>query len=295
MVIKNIPAVDALRNAWQSLEGSAVESPRRAAEIILSEVLGIRIPEIYLQRDIALGSVQYQDYFDMVEKYKQGEPLTYVVGNVEFMGLELVVPRGVFIPRPETEMLCENVLGLMKGQSPLVMADICTGCGAIAITLASFRDDLICYGTDISSPAVDSARLNAMRLGVSDRVTFFRGDLAQVLNSLNLEGKLDCLLANPPYVREEEMGELPPGVRDHEPAAALDGGEDGLKMYGPILEEASFFLKAGGLVALEVGDGQAEDVKEMFTNLSFSRIEIGRDLCGIPRFVTGFKRKGGRA
>ena len=291
---RDLLAVDALRTAWQSLEGSAVESPRRTAEIILSEVLGIRIPEIYLQKDIALDSVQHQDYLQMVEKCRRGEPLTYVVGNVEFMGLKLVVPRGVFIPRPETETLCESVLGLLSRQSPLVVADICTGCGAIAIFLASFRDDLICYGTDVSSLALDSARLNASRLGVSDRVTFFRGDLAQALKPLNLEGKLDCVVANPPYVREEKMGDLPPGVRDHEPATALDGGEDGLRMYGPILEEASFFLKAGGLVAVEVGDGQAEDVKKRFTDMSFSRIEVGRDLRGIPRFVTGFKRKGGR-
>ena len=291
---RNIPAVDALRNAWQSLEGSAVESPRRAAEIILSEVLGIRIPEIYLQENIALDSVQYKDYFDMVERYRQGVPLTYVVGNVEFMGLKLVVPRGVFIPRSETETLCENVLNFLKRRSPLVVADICTGCGAIALALASFRKDLICYGTDSSPEAVDSARLNAARLGVSDRVTFFRGDLAQVLKPLNLEGKLDCLVANPPYVREGEMEVLPHGVRDHEAAAALDGGVDGLKMYWPILEEASSLLKCGGLIALEVGDGQAEHVKEMLTNLSFSRVEVGCDLRGISRFVTGFKREGER-
>ena len=287
-------AVDAVRSAWQSLEGSAVESPRRAAEIILSEVLGVGIPEIYLQENIALDSVQYQDYFDMVERYRQGEPLTYVVGNAEFMGLKLVVPRGVFIPRPETETLCENVLSLLKRRLPLVVADICTGCGAIALALASFRKDLICYGTDSSSKAVDSARLNAARLGVSDRVTFFRGDLAQALKPLNLDGKLDCLVANPPYVREGEMDVLPRDVKDYEPAAALDGGMDGLRMYGPILEEASFLLRSGGLVALEVGDSQAEHVKEMLTNLSFSRVEVGCDLRGVSRFVTGFKREGGR-
>lgn len=286
----NILAVDALRRAWQSLESSAVESPRRTAEIILSEVLGVRAHEIYLQ-NIVLDSGEYQNYFDMIERSIQGEPLAYVVGNAEFMGVKLVVPGGVFIPRPETEMLCETVLHLLEKQSPLLVVDICTGCGAVAIALASFRTDLACYGTDISPKAVDAARSNAERLGVSDRVTFFTGDLAQPLRHLSLEGRVDCMVANPPYVRKDEIEVLPHDVRDHEPTAALDGGVDGLKLYWPILEQVSSLLRPGGLVALEVGDGQAEDVKGMLTALSFCRAGVARDLRGVARFVTGFNRE----
>lgn len=285
------PALEVLNRACKFLEDFSVDSPRRSAEVLLSELLGVRAHEIYLDRDLALGNALIGRYLTMVERRQEGEPLEYIVGNVEFMGLRLDVERGVFIPRPETEVLSETVLEHMAGTTSPVVADICSGCGAIALALASLRADLFSYGTDISDDAVRCAERNAEKLGMSDRVTFLVGNLAEPLESLELEGRLDCVVSNPPYVAEDEMTRLPAGVRAYEPGSALSGGRDGTVFYSPIIEGAVRLLKPGGLIALEIGEGSEEKVKAQLSARGFTSIESREDLRGVTRFITGSRRE----
>lgn len=284
-------ALEALKMAWRDLSSFSVDSPRQTAEVILSELLGVRPNRIYLEPDMVLDREHFQTYFSMVERRKKGEPLARIVGNVEFMGLKLVVSGGVFIPRPETEVLCEIVAGRLMGRPAPMAADICTGCGAVGLALTTLVPGLTCYGTDISHEALEVARLNAGRLGVSERTFFLRGHLADALKRLRLAGRFDCVISNPPYIREKEMKALPVEVREHEPPAALNGGVDGLDFYRPVAEEAAFLLKPGGLVALEVGEGSSGDVADVLEALDFCNIEAHHDLRGVARFVTGSRKE----
>jgi release factor glutamine methyltransferase len=282
-------AVDALRRACDYLESSYVESPRRTAEIILSELLTIKAHDIYLREGLLLENEKCRVYFDMVERRAKGEPLAYIVGNAEFMGLKFLIPKGVFIPRPETERLCEIVLGLLAGERSPRVADVCTGSGAIAVTLARMREDLTCCATDVSGEAVSCARDNAVRLGVSERISFYQCSLAQALMPLGLEGQLACVVANPPYVREGDLRSLPREIGHHEPLKALDGGADGTELYGPLFEQAWILVKDGGFVAVEVGDGADSEVSEMARSSGFTGVRAVRDLAGRARYVLGFK------
>jgi release factor glutamine methyltransferase len=282
-------ALEALKSARIELEKSSVESPRRTAEVMLSELLGVKPHELYLREDLVLGEFLLERYSGMVEERKKGKPLAYVVGNVEFMGLRLSVPEGVFIPRPETEVLCELVLEHLREVSRPVILDICTGCGAIPLALLKVRADMKCYGTDISPEAVRAARLNARHFGLSQRAVFFEGDLARPLEPLKLEGKLDCVISNPPYVKGEEIALLQREISEHEPHGALHGGPDGLLFYPRIASDAARLLARGGLIALEVGDGRAAGVIEILESGGFREVTQEKDLSGIERFVLGWK------
>jgi len=266
-----------------------VESPRRNAEILLSELLGIRAHEIYLAREMVMDGGTLGKYLDMIERRASGEPLAYVVGNADFMGIVLSVQKGVFIPRPETELLCEIALEhLAMVKSPLA-ADICTGCGAIALALTSFHPDASCFGTDVSEKAIACARENARMLGLSDRTRFLEGHLTDPLESLDLEGKLDCVVANPPYVRDGDLGQLPVEIAEHEPLAALRGGVEGTLLYPRLIEGAAALLKRGGLIVLEVGDSSADDVSALISELGFTGVRVRDDLRSLPRFITGLR------
>lgn len=282
-------ALDALNKGRSFLERASVESARRNAEILLSEILGVKSYKIYLERGLALDGSMFQKYRQMIEKRAAGVPIEYIVGNVEFMGLRLSLREGIFIPRPETELLCEIVLEkLERIESPLV-ADICTGCGPIALTMADCRPDLRCFGTDISEEAIACARDNAQRLGLADRVTFVKGNLLDALKPYGMEGRLDCVVANPPYVRDVDMRCLPVSVREHEPKDALRGGANGTAFYPRIIESARGFLKPGGLIAFEVSDQAADLVSSLLGGAGFSSVESRRDLRKADRFVTGLR------
>ena len=282
-------ALDALNTAQESLRESSVEFPRRNAEILLSEVLGVKAYEIYLERELALDTSTLRTYMDMIKRRGAGVPLEYILGNVDFMGLRLSVLDGVFIPRPETEVLCEIVLQMLKDTDSPLVADVCTGCGAIALALASLRADLRCFGTDISGVAVTCAEKNADHLRLGDRVRFLEGNLLDALESRDLGGKLDCVVANPPYVKDGDVDRLPVHIRDHEPTAALRGGAKGTDFYPDIVQSAKDFLKPGGFIALEVGDGSADDVSSLLKCEGFSSVESRSDLRRIPRFVVGVR------
>lgn len=220
------------------------------------------------------------DYDALVARRAGREPFAYIVGRQEFWGLDLEVSPSVLIPRPETELIVEAAIELFPANTArLSVADVCTGSGCLAVALAHERPAARIVATDISEAALDTARKNAARHGVSARVDFRRADLLD-----GIDGGLDLVVANPPYVAEVARPALQPEVRDHEPAVALFGGCDGLGIIPRLVEQAAARLRPGGYLLFEFGFGQDEDIESLIENAAgLTLLDLRRDLQGIAR------------
>ncbi len=223
----------------------------------------------------------------ILERRSAGEPLQYIIGHQEFYGLEFEVNRDVLIPRPESEMIVEEVIRLsrnhLKPLPELLILDVGTGSGCLAISLAREITGSFVIANDISRPALAVARRNAIRCGVSDRVAFFEGDL---LAAVAARPVADVIVSNPPYVAEAEVASLQREVREWEPRVALSDSADGLTFYRRLLLEAPLRLKPGGFLICEIGYSQAEPVRELANgDAGWQSIEMLDDLQGIPRTI----------
>lgn len=219
-------------------------------------------------------------YDALVARRVTREPLAYIVGVREFWGLELEVTPDVLIPRPATELIVEAIQELFPDRAvPLAIADICTGCGCVAVAIAHERPTATVSGTDISRPALDVARRNAARYGLADRVTFSHGDLLD-----GVGGVFDAIVANPPYVIDRAGPALQPEVRDHEPSVALFGGVDGLTLVTRLVAAAPARLRSGGYLIFEFGLGQDVEVEDLIeASPELELVGLRRDLQGIAR------------
>lgn len=205
-----------------------------------------------------------------------GEPLQYITGRQEFYGLPFAVAPGVLIPRPETEHLIEAVLTRAGKDEPLRIADVGTGSGAIAVTLAHLLENVTVTATDISPAALAVARANAESIGVSGRIAFVETDLLA-----GVAGDFDFVVSNPPYVSLADRASLAVEVREHEPAVALFAGETGLEIYRRLIPQAAQALKSGGWLLMEIGYGQQRAMEELLTG--WNQVGFVADLQGIPR------------
>ena len=226
-------------------------------------------------------------YETLVERRATREPLAYIVGTREFWGLDFEVSPAVLIPRPATELIVEAILERFPDRhAPLRVADVGTGCGCVAIAIAHERPDSVIVATDISPDALVVARRNAARHGVADRVAFRRADLLD-----GVDGPLDAIVANPPYVIDHTAPALQPEVRDHEPAVALFGGADGLGLVTRLVADAPNRLRPGGLLVFEFGFGQDVEVETLLaTAPDLELVDTRRDLDGIARTAVAQKR-----
>lgn len=243
---------------------AGIRDARLNAEVLLGHVLGMERIALYARFEQAVGERERARFRELVRRRAAREPLQYLTGRCEFYGRPFQVSPAVMVPRQETELLVEACLARLPS-GPCRAADLCTGSGVIAVTLAAERPDLHVAATDASAEAVDVARRNAGALGVAERIEFGVGDLAAPLAGL-LPGGLRAVAlvaANPPYVRTGIIETLEPEVRDHEPRAALDGGADGLRVVRRLVPEAAEALAPGGWLALEIGEGQARAVAEL--------------------------------
>lgn len=262
-------------------------SARLDAELLLCHVLGLRRIDLLLERERELSAGELGTYRALIQRRRRAEPVAYLVGTREFYGLPFRVDARVLVPRPDTETLVDVALARTRAVDLAARAlDLCTGSGCVALALARSRPTWSVTGVDLSPDALAVARDNAARLGLVQNVTFVQGDLDAPLPG---GARYDLLTANPPYVPTAELAELDADVRDHEPRLALDGGPDGLVVVRRVVELAASRLAEGGLLALEVGYGQAGQVAALLAARGFSGIELQRDLGGVERVVSGHR------
>ncbi len=277
--------------AWEAaerLENAGVPEPVASAEVLLAELLGVRRSELAFYPE-SLTREQAALYEAWVSRRLEREPVQRILGYAYFRNLRLDLDEHALIPRPDTESVVDAALEVVdRGGGFSRVLDVGTGSGAIAIAIAQERPSCDVYATDHSEGALRIARRNAARAGT--KVQFHRADLARGLDVL--EGCVDLLVSNPPYVRSADIPKLAPEVRDWDPRAALDGGPDGLGFYRRIFAEAGPLLADGADVVLEVGDGQAEDVLELGRRAGYAPLGTRVDLTGTPR--SGLLRSGTR-
>ena len=285
------------RNEWiqwatKKLMESAIETARLDAEVLLAHVLHIERIQLHIYPEKEVDQDLGEQYKVLISRRQQQCPVAYLMGEQEFMGLPFQVTPDVLIPRPDTETLVEAVLQWVKEcrseEEELLMADIGTGSGAIAVSLAYYATAIQILATDLSPEALAVAKSNAVRNGVSDRIRFYAGDLLEPLQ--HQTASLDALISNPPYITEDEMKTLPVSVGEYEPSLALEGGKDGLDNYRRMLREGMCLLKPGALVAFEMGWQQGRMLKALMEAAGLENLRILQDLTGLDRVVMGFKK-----
>jgi len=277
---------EALKDAEERLKDKAC-TPLLDAQVILCHVLNEDRLYIIVNRDRILTDEDVYKYNKLIEKRIKGVPVQYLTGRQEFMGLEFCVEEGVLIPRPDTEILIEKILDFVDENTRYNIVDIGTGSGAITVSLAQFIKKAYIYSIDISKKALEVAMKNAYNHGVMSRISFLSGDLFEPLENIDIKGKVDILVSNPPYIPTEEIERLQVEVSKYEPIIALDGGNDGLDFYRDIIDKAPEYLRKGGFLALEVGHDQARRVIELMEEKDrYVDIQITKDLAGIERVVS---------
>jgi len=286
-----------------------VDQPRLEAEILLAHVLGLQRIDLYMAYEEVVSEEDRAAYRDLVRRRAGGEPTRYLVGTCEFMSLALKVTPDVLIPRPETEMLAEEVIRRARAAASSRSADdaqllqladapatageptgpdiieLCTGCGALAVSLAVHLPGARVTATDVSAAALEVAGTNAAAHGVADRITLLEGDLYDALDAADAR-PADFLLANPPYVAEAEWEGLAPEIRNHEPRDALVAGPDGTECLERLVKGARAYLKPGGLLLVEIGEGQGRQAREMAEAArGLGDVEILKDYAGHDRVL----------
>ena len=287
---KEWSVADIARWATDDFRARGLESPRLEAELILAFALGITRVDVIVHGTRTLTEPELGKIRALVKRRRAREPMAYLRGEREFYGLCFKVDRRVLVPRPDTETLVDVALArtteaALGGR----ILDLCTGSGCVAITLAKQRPTTDVIATDISEDALTVARENATRLGTYN-VAFLLGDLFGAVRNARLPWsppRFELIVSNPPYISTADCATLMPDVRDFEPRLALDGGPDGLAFYRRIVSEAPELLAPQGVLAVEVGAGEAEDVARLFASAGFTAVETTRDLARIERVVAG--------
>jgi len=260
-----------------------VEDARLVAELLLCHVLGLSRAQLHAHPDRVLTEAESRRWQALLRRAQRHEPLAYIRHRREFYGRDFYVDRRVLIPRPETEVLVEQAIAWARAFAasngrPPVIADVGTGSGAIAVSLAAELPAVHVYATDASAGALRVARRNARCHGVADRVVCLHGDLLEALPE-----PVDLIVANLPYVSAAEMAALPPHIARYEPSSALAGGPDGLDAYRRLLAQVPAKLRPGGALFLEIGAAQGEAVAALARALPGATVAILPDLAGLPR------------
>ena len=284
-----------LKNIHKIFKNKGIINSEREAEILLSYSLEMSRSEIYLNSDRVLKVIEKTQLEKKIQKRIEKIPLQYITKHQEFMGMDFLVEKGVLIPRPETEILVEEVIKKLKNykcSNRLEVADLGTGTGIIAVSIAKFIEDIIIYATDISKMSLQTALKNAQKHACKGKIIFLQGDLFEPFIGRIKKNSLDGIISNPPYIDFYDFKLLPPEIKDNEPKIALSGGIDGLDYYRKIIRKSPQYLKKNGFIALEVGLNQSKIVKELIIreNNFYQNIEIIKDYLGIERVVIAHRK-----
>ena len=279
---------DILRKTEDYLSGKSVDSPRLSAQLILSKGLGLSRLDLFMAMDRPLSPAELDVLRPLAARRGRGEPAAYIAGEREFRSLAFEVCPDVLIPRPETELLVEQAVSLFAPNDPIRFADLGTGSGCLAVTLATIFPAASGLALDASPEALEVARRNASRHGVGQRLTFVRADFSDLEP---VEGGYHLIVSNPPYVDEAEYQALSPEVRLFEPRLALTPGHTGLEAYPAVLASARQRLAPGGWLVVEIGCGQGGAVGDLFRQgpEALEDVSVLKDLAGLDRVVMGRK------
>ncbi len=273
-----------MKRAAQFLAAKGSQSPRLDAELLVGHALGMTRLQLYLDRDRPLNDDELARARELVRRRAAHEPVAYITGKKEFFGYEFIVTPAVLVPRPETELLVEHAVAELDRrfgeQETLRVLEFGTGSGAIAVTLALLQPNLRIVATEISAEAAEVARENASRHNVADRV-----DIRVQSDFSGIEGPFHAVVSNPPYVAEKDAATLPPDVLNYEPHAALFAGPDGMKWITWLFAVTPPLLHPGGFLAMEIGQGMAEQVGAAARAHGWTVEAVLRDYADIERIV----------
>jgi release factor glutamine methyltransferase len=284
---------DLLEVTADYLDTKGIDNPRLSAEILLAHQLRTSRIRLYLDFDQPIGDRDITQYRSMVKRLLHGEPVQYITGVQEFWSLEFRVNPQVLIPRPETEILVEQVLSVLRkeekaGSTDCHILDLGTGSGAIAVSLAKELKGPIVWATDISGGAMKTAEENSQRHGVAHQIRFMEGDLFAPLTDRGIP--FDIIVSNPPYIPSEDFDSLPIRIRNYEPRLALEGGEKGLFIIERIIREAPLYLKPGGRLFMEMDPGQISKALDRIKKTrQYGETEIIKDYAHKERVITAKK------
>ena len=272
----------ALARARETLAANNIEEAPLESELLLRHALNIDRVQLYQDLNRELLPEQDEAFRQLIQRRLKGEPSAYITGHREFYSIDFYVDRRVLIPRPESELLVEKAISLSQAGPLSSIADIGTGSGAIAVSLALNLPEAKIYATDISAAALEVALINCRQHGVADRVYLLRGDMLEPLPEA-----VDLIVANLPYVRPVDMPRAQTEPLCFEPPLALNGGKDGLEKIYRLCQQATTRLNPQGCLLLEIGQGQQEAVADLLANLfPWAQIEVTPDFAGIERVVS---------
>ena len=287
----------------KQLMDSDIADATRDCKILYCYMMDIPFSKIILEYQEVLQDRLCDKYFELIDRRSKGEPVQYIMGCQEFMGLEFIVNENVLIPRQDTETLVEDALeiintGTLCGEDMDVkrkewdILDLCTGSGAIGVSLARIANKVNVTCSDISEGAIKVAKENAQKHGLAKSMKFEQGDLFKPFNKHFHKQKFDMIISNPPYIKSSVIPTLQKEVCEHEPLSALDGGESGLDFYERIVSGVGSHLKKGGVLLMEIGNDQGEAVSGLLSrNGEFTSIRVLRDLAQRDRIVFAKKSK----
>jgi release factor glutamine methyltransferase len=290
--IVTVTVAEAINKAANLLSTAGITNARLDVEVLLSHIIEKDRVWLITHRDAVIDADDERNFADAIERRARREPLQHIIGNQEFWGLEFKVSADVLIPRPESEFIVEAALAIVQDRNaPVRIIDLCTGSGCLAVSLAKELPAARVIATDASEKALAVARENTRDHGVSERIRFLLGDLFEPLEELDIRGRIDIIVSNPPYIQECDLAALQPEVRDYEPEIALVAGPKGTEVAVRVISDAPPYLKQNGALIMEMGLGQSGQlVRAVQATNAYGKPDIVKDLAGIGRVIVVKKR-----
>lgn len=279
---------EALGTSARILNENSVSDARRDAALLLGFVLNRDRTFLIANDDYNLNEDEIRRFFEIIERRSAGEPIQYITGRQEFFGLEFEVNENVLIPRPETEILVEVAIEILREKPNKTFCDVGTGSGCIPVSILRNMENAKAIALDISRKALEVARQNALKNKVIERISFYESDVFSAFENKQIvidDPRFSLIVSNPPYIPNKDLADLQREVRDYEPHTALFGGETGTEIVARLLADAPKYLEKNGFMLLEIGFMQSEAVRAIIDEKVWRLMEIKDDLQGIPRIV----------
>lgn len=283
MVIKDI-----ISKGMELIKEREYSNPHLETILVLSKLLDVDKSYIYVHGDKEIEESTTVKFFDIMKRRAEGYPLHYLLKEVDFMGLTFYLEEGVLIPRPDTEIMVEFIIGNIDKDENMNILDIGVGCGAIGLSIAKHCPNAKVFGIDVDDTSIRVSNINKGLLKV-ENAHFYQGDLFEALEVNNIDDRFQLIVSNPPYIKTGDIEDLQIEVKDHEPLIALDGGVDGLDFYRRISKRALYYLLQDGILIYEIGYDQGAQVRDILNREGFKGISILKDYQGHDRIVYGFK------